>query len=247
MQWGRLDVPSWGANTVRTEFAVLSGLPEDAIGYDRFDPYHQFSRTPVDSLAWQLRAEGYFTIFVHPFDRKFYKRHRAIPNLGFDLFLAEEAFNGASRVNGYISDAAVGLKIAQLVRAYGPKVFIFAVTMENHGPWVHLRSRTPMDTIGVVGVPQEQLFALESYLHSLRNADAMLGSLARFMREEAASGILAFYGDHLPALGKTFENFGLVDRRSEYVIWTPQCALARHRDIAARQLSAALLRSRSIH
>ncbi|HEY4037977.1 MAG TPA: sulfatase-like hydrolase/transferase, partial [Burkholderiaceae bacterium] len=87
VQWGRLAVPCWGANTVRTEFAVLTGLPEAAIGFDKFNPYQGFARAPVASLAWQMRSEGYRTVCVHPFDRRFYGRDRVMRNLGFDEFL----------------------------------------------------------------------------------------------------------------------------------------------------------------
>ena len=37
-QFGRLIVPGWGANTMRAEFAVLTGIPESELGYDRFNP-----------------------------------------------------------------------------------------------------------------------------------------------------------------------------------------------------------------
>jgi hypothetical protein len=52
---GRLEVPGWGANTMRTEFAVLSGVPESVLGYDRFNPYYALARTPIASQVWRLR------------------------------------------------------------------------------------------------------------------------------------------------------------------------------------------------
>jgi len=64
---------------------------------DRFNPYHRFTSVPVSSLAWRLRAEGYRHDRLHPFDRTFYGRDRVMPNLGFDVFLGEEAFAGAQR------------------------------------------------------------------------------------------------------------------------------------------------------
>ncbi|HVH82528.1 MAG TPA: hypothetical protein VM782_24245, partial [Stellaceae bacterium] len=41
---GRLRVPAWGANTMRAEFAVLTGVAEEALGYDRFNAYHALAR-----------------------------------------------------------------------------------------------------------------------------------------------------------------------------------------------------------
>ena len=47
-QFGRLIVPGWGANTMRAEFAVLTGIPESELGYDRFNPYYALARTPIE-------------------------------------------------------------------------------------------------------------------------------------------------------------------------------------------------------
>ncbi len=244
LQWGRLDVPSWGANTVRTEFAVLSGLSDDALGFDRFDPYYRFAHAPINSLAWQLRAEGYRTICIHPFDPTFYGRNRVMPNLGFDLFLGEEAFDGAARSNGYVSDVEVARKIADLVKTHGPKVFVFAITMENHGPWLGAGELPTTNLLPEIGLPSGAKLALERYVQSLRNADEMLGILTATLSNEGTEGLLAFYGDHLPAFRQTFDTLGFSDLRSDYLIWSPASASAARRDIAARELQAALLQSR---
>ncbi|WP_051749307.1 LTA synthase family protein [Nevskia soli] len=241
IQWGRLQVPCWGANTVRTEFAVLSGMSERAIGLDRFNPYHRFVSVPVTSLAWRLRAEGYRTICLHPFDRTFYGRDQVMPNLGFDEFLGEEAFTGARRVNGYVTDVEVAHKIAEIVQSYGPKVFVFAVTMENHGPWSAPREQPIANLLPDVSLPQADKVALERYLQSLRSADEMLGVLTQILGEKRASGVLAFYGDHLPAFRSAFAAFELHDFRSDYFIWGAGKGSGIRKDIKACQLSDAIL------
>jgi hypothetical protein len=48
---GSLAVSAFGANTMRTEFAVLTGLEDAALGLDRFNPYFRFAREPIGSLA----------------------------------------------------------------------------------------------------------------------------------------------------------------------------------------------------
>ena len=81
---GRLAVPAWGANTMRAEFAVLTGVPESELGYDRFNPYYALARVPLESQVWRLRRAGYRTICLHPFDRRFFRRDLAMPALGFE-------------------------------------------------------------------------------------------------------------------------------------------------------------------
>ncbi|MBL6750233.1 MAG: LTA synthase family protein [Nevskia sp.] len=245
VQWGRLEVPSWGANTVRTEFAVLSGLAGERLGFDRFNPYHRFAGVPVATLAWQLRAEGYRTICLHPFDRRFYGRDRVMPKLGFDRFIGLEGFAGAQRVNGYVADVEVARKAAQIVAAEGPAVFVFAITMENHGPW-HAAEQTPQagPPRGLT-LPPGQARLLQPYLRSLRNADAMLQILAEALAGGGRPGMLAFYGDHLPAFGAAFAELGLRDLRTDYFIWSAARGGARRRDLAAHELRGAILEARA--
>jgi phosphoglycerol transferase MdoB-like AlkP superfamily enzyme len=240
VEWGRLRVPSWGANTVRSEFAVLTGMAEEAIGFDRFNPYHSFARFPVGSLAWRMRAEGYRTICLHPFDRKFYRREQAMMNLGFETFLGEEAFSGASRVGLFVADIEVARVAAELLREEGPGIFLFAITMENHGPWVMPTDRPICDLAPrLPAVPEEK--ALRQFIRSVENADGMLRILCETLAAGDKSGLLAFYGDHLPSFPAAFAALGFRDRRSDYVIWSPQAGAARRRDLAAHELPAAIL------
>src|SRR5437764_94081 len=132
---GRLEVPGWGANTMRTEFAVLTGIPEAELGYDRFNPYYALARTPIASQVWRLRQAGYRTICLHPFDRRFFRRDLAMPALGFDEFLGRDALGG-SRKPPYYPDPDFARDILRILDAHGPRAFIFATTMANHGPWL---------------------------------------------------------------------------------------------------------------
>ena len=240
IQSGRLAVTSWGANTMRTEFAALTGLSETAIGYDRFNPYFAFARTPMPSLASRMREQGYRTICVHPFDRTFYRRDHVMPYLGFDVFIGEEAFEGASRSEGYIRDEEVGKVVLELMREEGPHVFIFAITMENHGPWKNavLHPSTIDLTAGLPLIPEKA--ALNGFLQGVRNADAMLGTIANELSAHGGPGLCAFYGDHLPSFPGAFPALGFNETSSDYLIWHSQGGLALRHDLPAHELSGAI-------
>lgn len=243
-QCGRLTVPSWGANTVRTEFSVLTGMQQHAIGYDRFNPYHRFAGSPINSLAWRLRAMGHRTICLHPFDRSFYGRHRVLPNLGFEVFIGEEAFVGAERVNGFVADREVARRAVQILEENGPYVFLFIITMENHGPWPASSdddAATPWTA--VLDLPLVARRSFERYLQSLRNTDAMLKTLGDVVDAGKVPGVLAFYGDHLPALGSTFSRLQLNDLRSDYLIRRSGQQETLQRDLAAHELHGAVLQT----
>lgn len=241
VQWGRLAVPAFGANTVRTEFSVLTGLAAHAAGFDRFNPYRRFASAPIASLPRQLRSKGYRTICVHPFDRTFYRRDKVLAHLGFDEFLGEEAFTGAARSNSYVADVEVARVITKLLEINGPKTFVFAITMENHGPW------SPAANVRRNLVREPLTFrentALNNYLRGIASADQMLRILTDMLRTQHEGGLLGFYGDHLPNLRGVFEHLEFESRRSDYLLWSSSGGAGLRKDIAAHQIGDAVLQA----
>lgn len=235
-QAGRLTVPCWGANTVRSEFAVLTGIDSLTLGLDRFNPYERFAQERVRSIAWEMKRQGYRTICLHPFDKRFYARDRVMPQLGFDEFRGPETFPPQAP-GQYVSDEAIARAIVEIIAAEGPLVFVFAMTMANHGPWDQ-DVAGPLDPLPGALPGLMELEPLRRYLAGLRGTDAMLAAL---MGALPADGLLAVYGDHQPSLPGAFAALGYADQRTDYAIWRPATVPGAARDIAAEGLAAALL------
>ncbi|MBV9377817.1 MAG: LTA synthase family protein [Alphaproteobacteria bacterium] len=239
--FGRLEVPGWGANTMRAEFAVLTGIPESELGYDRFNPYHAFARVPIASLVWHLRAQGYRTVCLHPFDRSFFRRDLTLPALGFETFLGIETLGG-SRRPPYYSDPELAEHVLKVLDIEGPRVFIFAITMGNHGPWraagppINPKLRRNFD---VAGLPQGG--ELLRYLDGLGRSDEMLQILLTGLQRRHGEGVLAFYGDHLPSLPHAFRHFGFDEIGSDYVVWRGSTTVARPLDLPAHRLPRVII------
>jgi len=233
--FGRFAVPAWGANTMRAEFAVLSGVPESALGYDRFNPYYALARVPLESQVWRLRRAGYRTICLHPFDRRFFRRDLAMPALGFEQFLGRETLGGA-RAPPYCPDPEFAQQILHILDQEGPRTFIFAITMGNHGPW--LAKGPPIDP-AVAGIfaaaEMPDVGELLRYLDGLRRSDQMLSVLMDGLVRRGSPALLAFYGDHLPSLSNAFAHFGFDEAHSDYAIW-PGAGTPQPRDIEAHEL-----------
>jgi hypothetical protein len=232
---GRLRVPGWGANTMRTEFAVLTGIPESALGYDRFNPYYALARVPIASQVWRLRRAGYRTICLHPFDRRFFRRDLAMPALGFERFLGRESLGGG-RVPPYQSDPELAGHILRVLDEAGPRAFIFAITMGNHGPW--LAKGPPLDPavarlFDPADVPGGE--ALLRYLDGLRRSDQMLQVLLDALEARGGPAVLGFYGDHLPSLSGAFAHFDFAETSSDYAIWSGP-GTPRERDVDSHEL-----------
>ena len=70
---GALKLDWRGAYTMRTEFAVLTGIAPRELETYGFDPYRLAAMMPMQSLAWQLKAQGYRTVVCHPNDARFFE------------------------------------------------------------------------------------------------------------------------------------------------------------------------------
>lgn len=241
---GKLRVPAWGANTVRTEFAFLTGIDEDRLGVHRFNPYRAIAAgSDVPSLASYLKRLGYHTVCIHPYPASFYQRDRVYPRLGFDEFLDIRAFNDTMRFGPYIGDAAVADKVASLLQEATGPVFIFVITMENHGP-LHLERVGPGDLDALYSVPPpDGCDDLTIYLRHLRNADQMITKLRQALDRCERSASLCWFGDHVSIMPLVYETFGAPDGEVEFVIWKNQNPLhPRALDLAANELPMAWLR-----
>ncbi|MCA8271947.1 LTA synthase family protein [Burkholderia sp. AU30280] len=241
--FGELSVPAWGANTMRTEFSMLTGLPFERLGYARFYPY-AFVRRACASIASWFGRGGYDTLAIHPYYADFFGRNRIFPLLGFNTFLDIEYFADAPRAGPYVSDAAVlDAVIAALESECEKPRFIFAMTMENHGP-LHLEQVLPGESSSRHTLGEDASWRdLTAYLRHIENADAMIGRLIDYLRTSRRETVVCFYGDHVPALPHVFEKLGVIPQHSDYFIWrnyganAPEC-----RNLAAEELGSVLLR-----
>ena len=218
---GRLRVPAWGANTVRTEFSFLSGLPPEALGIHQFNPYRKVARYGVPTIASELKQQGYRTVCVHPFSAKFYDRDVVFPALGFDEFIDIAAFSDTDKSGPYIGDLAVAAKVRTMLGAASEPLFIFVITMENHGP-LHRERVAEGDTARLYScAPPAGYGEFTIYLRHLQHTDAMLGEIYAAISATTRRGWLCAYGDHVPILPGIYEANAFVDGRTDYFVVGP--------------------------
>ena len=241
---GKLKVPAWGANTVRSEFAFLTGIGDDKLGVHRFNPYRAIAAGgDVPSLASYLKRLGYRTVCIHPYPASFYRRDRVFARLSFDEFVDIRGFSDAMRLGPYIGDAAVADKVAAILREATSPVFIFAITMENHGP-LHLEQLAPSDVGKLYCMPPPQgCDDLTIYLRHLRNADHMIAQLRTTLEQRDRPASLCWFGDHVPIMPAVYENFGEPSGCVEYVCWSNRdMTSSRNNNLAANNLAMSWLR-----
>lgn len=240
---GRLQVPAWGANTMRTEFSFLTGIASETLGVHRYNPFLHLAKSPVDSMAWKLKAQGYRTVCIHPYHATFFERHVVYPALGFDDFLHIDDFVDAPTFGPYITDLAISMKVKDLINATEQPLFIFAITMENHGQWEQDRFASSPEV--EAELPQMATLhdrELSMYLRHLGNADAMVGDIMTHMSTKAAPpSVFCMFGDHQPSFPGLFGQLELEDECTDYVIWTGRDTASRRQDVSAEELMPTLL------
>ncbi|POF61842.1 capsular biosynthesis protein [Novacetimonas maltaceti] len=202
--WGTLSVSGFGAYTMRTEYGVLFGQEESALGFRAYDPFLTAGRDTALSLPAVMGKAGYECIFVHPHDLRFYARAQLMPACGFTRIVGEDAFPHTTRPDmPYVEDMALAQEVERIARAAEGPTFIYAVTMENHGPWPAPKPDGPQAALG-------------HYLRHLRNGDRMLGTLIDMLSQTGKKGLVVFFGDHRPSIP------GMVtptpDRGTPYVV-----------------------------
>jgi hypothetical protein len=221
---GELVVPTFGGGTIRTEFEVLTGAPLRSLGGVQY-PWIELDRRDFSALPGVLRSRGYRTLAIHPNAGAFWNRARTYPRLGFERFIDGAAFDDDAIVGLFTGDDALTDRVLAELDDDGPPQFIFAVSMEAHGPF-DWRPGLDADRLAALPVPEGLdeggRYWMRNYLYLLEDADRELDRLATALAKRSRRTLLLFYGDHLPALPPVYAQLGFDDdgkAESETVPW----------------------------
>lgn len=248
---GTLDVPAWGACTMQSEFAFLTGTDNADLGIDRINPYQRAAYSGVETIATRLREAGYRTVCIHPAKKEFFRRSTVIPKLGFNDFIGIEAFDSADRFGPYVADTALGDVIERTVAehkaASDAPIFIFAITIESHGPWDEGRLANWIDEAEATAADptNDRSFALfRQHMDHVLELFARLGPDAA--KPDAPSPkdrarVIGLYGDHLPAFHHLFTIHGFDSLDVDYILWHSDEALQETGPLKVANLGDALL------
>jgi len=251
---GNLYVSVFGGATSDTEYEFLTGnsmavMPKNCV------PYQQFITQKTDSLVSTLKTQGYYNIAIHPYEKSGYKRDIVYPLFGFDEFLSMDDFENPELIRSYISDRESYKKIIEQYETKGDNnpLFIFNVTMQNHGGYTEDKVVEEEDCVQLTGMPGYP--KVEQYLSLVRQSDKAFQILTDYFSKQEEPTIILIFGDHQPVIYSDFhdammsaagdDNFDVYQKKYmvPFIIWAnydiPEADIEK---MSANYLSSYLLK-----
>ncbi len=188
-----------GGNTANTEYEFLTGdslyfLPVGSVAYQ------QYIRRPMESIPGNLRASGYRTIAMHPYNTTGWNRNVVYDHFGFDEMYFLKNFHAPELIRNYVSDAETYRKIIDLYenKEADERLFVFDVTMQNHGSYTKLFDNL-QSQVQVIGGSGKYLYATEYYLTLLHISDQAFKEMTDYFSRQDEPTVILMFGDHQPA------------------------------------------------
>ena len=247
-QKGDLYVPVFGAMTANSEYEFLTGnscafVPQGSI------PYQFYTKPGDNSLAKIFGECGYTTIAMHPYPGYNWNRTEAYKNLGFDRFFDQEYFDrveqeileteqgsGFTKPRDYMSDRSNYDAILRLLKEKerGEKLFVFNVTMQNHGGFEVESLESAVHVTELNGEPCKGRYPkADQYLTLIRMSDEALQYFLEELEQIQEPTMVVMFGDHQPSVETGFfealygmrwtevpDVYKLHSFRTPYLIWT---------------------------
>lgn len=197
---GKMYVPIRGGLTCNTEFEFLTGfscafLPDSSIAFQTV------VKEGTYNLGNDLKENGYYTTFVHPYWRNGWNRSAVYQHFNFDetYFLENMEFDvEKDYFRNLMSDDAnyrIVLEQYEKQKEQEKKVFLFNVTMQNHGGYLNDISEVK------ILIPEVEDPEAEEYFSVLKRSDASFHRIIEYYSDIETPTVILMFGDHQPTLG----------------------------------------------
>lgn len=239
---GLLAVPALGGGTANTEFEVITGMSTDFFGAGEF-PFNTIaSKRAIPSLAYTLKDLGYSANSLHNHEGKFYSRNVVYKNLGFDSFTPIECMDVPERTPvGWAKDSVLIDEICNIITSTDNPDLVFGISVQGHGNY-------PNDEVDDKEIyitnkyTKSNKNSLEYFINQIYEMDQFVGNLIEAVNNLNEPTVIAFYGDHFPAVGIENHEVSIKTLKSTpYVIWDNMNLPKTDKDIEAYDLTSLIL------
>ncbi len=216
---GLLVSPVYAGGTCMPEFEFLTGFTTRYLPVGVY-PYIQSITSPTPSLASVCLKNGYKTVAYHPYKKNFYGRNKAYPLMGFEEFIGVDDLENPEYKGWYISDMQMTKDIIKLYEEKTQeRVFIFGLSMQNHGDYAKQRYDTYDIEVTSDVLAEADLQGLRDFTQGVYDTDVALKTLVDYFRNVSEPTLIVMYGDHLPLLGtegSTYQDGGFVEKKASF-------------------------------
>lgn len=239
---GLLAVPALGGGTANTEFEVITGMSTDFFGAGEF-PFNTIaSKKAIPSLAYTLKDLGYSANSLHNHEGKFYSRNVVYKNLGFDSFTPIECMDVPERTPvGWAKDSVLIDEICNIITSTDNPDLVFGISVQGHGNY-------PNDEVDDKEIyitnkyTKSNKNSLEYFINQIYEMDKFVGNLIEAVNNLNEPTVIAFYGDHFPAVGIENHEVSIKTLKSTpYVIWDNMNLPKTDKNIEAYDLTSLIL------
>lgn len=248
---GYITVPTIVAGTCNTEFEVISGMSLEYFGPGEY-PYKTILKESVcESMASDLKNIGYTAHAIHNNKATFYGRNTVFANFGFDTFTSIETMCDVSKTpNDWAKDDVLVKSILDCLNSSEGKDVIYTVSVQCHGTY-DVDPKDYTANITVSGIEDEELAnSYTYYVNQLVEEDQFIRNLTAALAEYEEDVVLVMYGDHIPGLSISDDQFVDENRtiyETQYVIWDNIGLEKVDKDIMAYQIAAYVFDMFDIH
>jgi len=245
---GLLYVPTIGGGTANVEFEVMTGLNMDFFGAGEAPFNTVLEDMTCESIAHNLRENGYYTSALHNNTGFFFSRNRVYANLGFDRFDSlEYMLYPKYDPRGWCDDSVLVNEIKTIMDGSEQRDLVFAISVESHGKYPDDYEPAEGD-IEILSYPENAYLPnSQNYINLIDDVDAFLGELVAEFERYHEPVLMVIYGDHLPALGLESDMLATGDLyASRYILWNNYGAEFYAPDLQSYRLGAEIFRQMGI-
>ncbi|AKJ40938.1 LTA synthase family protein [Pragia fontium] len=198
-----LRVQTFGGGTWLSEFSLLTGLNTDDFKFRKNSVFYTVAPHIKNSLFRELKNNGYYTVVLTPMFKMNYNAGPTYKNLGIDLIIQPQELGYPAELDDNLwtisTEAMLGY-VKQLLKQHTDKpVFIFVLTMNEHGPYE--KDHSDDFQIAKSSGDKNAAGAISHYIDKIKLLDTATNQFSQFVAEREKPTMFLYFGDHQPNVG----------------------------------------------
>ncbi|AOM41774.1 LTA synthase family protein [Xenorhabdus hominickii] len=208
-----LRVQTFGGGTWLSEFSVLTGLNTDDFGSRKNAVFYFVVDHLQNSLFRAMKDNGYYTVVLTPFNKSGYHAGHAYKTLGVDRIIQPQELGYPASITENLWKISTQDMLSYvktiLAKETDKPIFIFALTMYEHGPY----DENHHDDYGLTGNVDRStgVNQFSHYMEKITTSDPALKDFSEFVAKRDKPTVFLYFGDHQPSINFSHYNSPLPD------------------------------------